>query len=375
MNTIRTIFSYLPYAAFLVAYFGFVRRAGFGKVAQVVWTIALLACLSKFICFDLIGGHIFYPEFPEKLVWLWNAAYSGAIILAVLSVLTFLWNGRAKRFLLPLVAWSLALCGLWNGVCAPAVRNVTLEFDNLPANLDGYRIAHVSDIHASCAARTWRTRRIVETVNAFDADAVCLTGDYADGDSSFAHPFIEPLSKLHAKDGVYAVTGNHEYYFDSEQWKPYFRRLGLHFLRGSCVFPRPGLAIGGVNVIRFYGHEKSMQYDINRDVPRAFASATNGEFRILLQHQPRGARGNVDKSHVDLQLSGHTHGGIMPVFATVVGRFNGGFTRGVYELGRSKLVVSTGAGQWAGFPLRFFTPSEILLITLHRSAHCGSANH
>jgi predicted MPP superfamily phosphohydrolase len=140
----------------------------------------------------------------------------------------------------------------------------------------------------------------------------------------------------------------------------------MRFLVNECVFPRPGLALGGVNdlIARSYR-------DVVPDVGRAFAAATNGEFRVLLQHRPERAEVNLRETGVDLQLSGHTHGGVAPVIRQFVSRHNAGFSRGIYRYGNSVLYVSPGAGQWAGFPVRFCNPSEITLITLARGAPDG----
>ena len=124
----------------------------------------------------------------------------------------------------------------------------------------------------------------------------------------------------------------------------------------------PALALGGVND---YG-EAERKRDVLANVGRAFASATNGEFRILLEHRPTHARTHLAANGIDLQLSGHTHGGIGPVVSSLVARLNGGFVRGLYRIGGGVLYVSPGTGQWAGFPMRFFNPSEITLIVLRR---------
>ena len=110
------------------------------------------------------------------------------------------------------------------------------------------------------------------------------------------------------------------------------------------------------------------------DVRQAFAAATNGEFRILLQHQPKEAAANIKEVGVDLQLSGHTHGGVAPIIRQLVSKHNSGYSRGIYRYGDSVLYVSPGVGQWAGFPIRFFNPSEIAVFRLvkHREGSRGN---
>ena len=303
-------------------------------------------------CEDICRG----PIIVGDDVWIGT----GAMILSALS-LVFFFRFRGRGIVLPVAAWLLAAWGIFNGIVPPEVKELELRFEGLPAELDGYRIVQISDLHASSAARAWRTRKVVELANARNPDLICLTGDYADGRVAAVREELAPLAGLRAKDGVWAVTGNHEGFGPFAEWQAWYDSWGIRFLSNECVFPRRGLALGGVDDFRL-----SMQRGMP-DVGTAFAAATNGEFRILLQHQPRNAHANIEGHGVRLQLSGHTHGGIMPGFRPIVRRHNAGFVRGLYELPHGVLYVNSGCGQWPGFPIRFFTPSEIVLVTLRRT--------
>lgn len=365
MDYIKILFTYVPYAVLALTAALFVFRLGVRWWGKALWLVWLLFCCSKFLAFRWLGRNVFVPDLPEGLIWFWNWAYSGAMILSVLVVVLF-WRFRRKGTILALAAWGLAAWGFWSGVNVPDVREFELAYADLPEELDGYRIAHLTDLHASSAARAWRTRRIVERTNALGADLICLTGDLADGDPSKYRAILEPLRELKARDGVWLVSGNHEWFRWQLGWLKLQQGWGLRFLANECVFPRRSLALGGVHD---FGVQQSADVRLRAaypDVGRTFAAATNGEFRVLLQHQPRSAHANLDGHGVRLQLSGHTHGGIMPVLSWLVGRSNAGFVRGVYRIGRSVLYVNPGCGQWSGFPMRFFDPSEIALITLRR---------
>lgn len=327
---------------------------------QARWMMVLLACGVKGIVYEQFGGDAMAPDLPEWLVWLWNWADDGMFFLVLFSLVWWVRKGRA--WILPILAWGLALFGQICGTIPPEVHEVEIRFPNLPASLDGCRIVQLTDLHCSSAARGWRTRAVVERVNALEADLVCLTGDYVDGKAVRLAKDVEPLKELKAKDGVWCIRGNHEYYKDRWAWRGWFESNGFRMLANTCVFPRPGLALGGVNddqSARRYG-------DVPADVGRAFAAATNGEFRILLEHRPVNAPVNFGKYGVDLQLSGHTHGGVAPLVDRLVANRNRGFVRGLYRDGGMALYVSPGCGQWVGFPMRFFNPSEITLITLRR---------
>jgi len=376
----RIFFNIAPFGFALAAMLFFVKTAEKKPRRQAVWAAVLLLCAAKFVCFQALGGDSFAPELPEKLIWAWNWAYSGMCILCGMSVVMLPLRPLARKLCaspkgrvvylvaIPLAAWGAAAAGVWNGIKVPEVVEMELEFENLPPSLDGYRIVHIADIHASAAARMWRTEAIVGRANALEADLVCLTGDFSDGLSADQAVNVRPLGALRARDGVFAVTGNHEYYFDISGWTAFYRSLGIRFLENSCVFPRPGLAVAGVP------DPACMQKMwLVPDPDRAFASATNGEFRVLLQHRPfvdyAQACGIAASEKCDLQLSGHTHGGVAPLMASLVKKFNGGMVRGVYKGADGRTVfVSSGAGQWAGFPIRFFDDPEIVLVTLRRAA-------
>jgi len=359
----QTLFTYMPFAFWLLTGLLFVRRLDLRLRHQARWMMALLLCFSKFMVFRELGGNVFSPNLPEALIWAWDWAYSGAVILMGLSAVCC-FRFRGKAWALPVLAWGLSAWGLWEGLRVPDVKQVELAFADLPASLDGYRIVHLSDIHCSSAARRWRTQAIVDAVNAQKPDLVCLTGDDVDGYAEVCADFLAPIGALRAKDGVFACTGNHAYYFDRLSWQMQFysRLKNIRFLENDCAFPHVGLAVAGVPDRT--GFER--QDDMAPDVRAAFAAATNGEFRVLLQHRPKGARDNVGEVGVNLQLSGHTHGGIAPFMRTIVARHNGGFVRGVYRIGKSLLYVNSGCGQWAGFPMRFLTPSEIAVLRLKK---------
>lgn len=351
--------------AYALTFVTFVLSLRATWVTKALWALVLLPAFGKFIGFSVLTGGVFEPDLPEVLLWVWDWYFSGALILCLLSVPLVFFRFGAKAWLLPALAWGLAAWGICGGIRVPGVREVELPYAGLPAALDGYRIVHLSDVHSSCAARRWRTQAIVERANALRPDLVCLTGDYADGAVRKAFPFVEPLDGLRAKDGVVACTGNHEYSFDYRGWKKAYGRLeNILFLDNACAFPRPQLAVAGVSDWKGWldGHLARRP-----DPKAAFASATNGEFRVLLQHRPTDARENVGLFGVDLQLSGHTHGGIAPVLREIVGLGNGGFSRGLYSIGRAYLHVSPGAGQWIGCALRFCNPPEITLLTLRRA--------
>ncbi len=359
----KTLFTYLPFAFALLAFLLFVLPCRVRTRAQAVWAMILLLCAAKFMCFDAFGGDAFAPELPEKFIWVWNWAYSGLCLLVPLAAPGLLLPRRIRLVLVPVLAWGFAAKGVFNGVKVPEVREVVFANGCVPEALDGYRIVQLSDLHVSSAARRRRTEAIVAKVNGLDADLVVVTGDIVDGSVAKRRRDVEPLKDLRARDGVLFCDGNHEHYFNWREWRAQYAKWNLKFLENEGVSPRPGLHVAGVTDPASARDGSSCP-----DLRRAFAAGTNGAFRLLLKHRPN----YFDPSEeVDLQLSGHTHGGIAPGLDWLVARHNDGFVKGFRprsgECGCFGTVyVSPGTGQWAGFPIRFFNDPEITVITLRR---------
>ena len=378
----KTIFQILPFLFALLLTGVFARAARLSVRAQAVWAAVFLACAAKFALFGALGGDVFNPELPEKFIWAWNWAYSGMCLLLALTLPWALACHLARRtrggeicraggrVALPVLAWTLAAVGLYNGIKIPEVVEVPIVSARLPPALEGYRILQLTDIHVSAAATRARTEALVARANAADADLVVCTGDIVDGLPCNQARNVEPLCDLRAKDGVLFCTGNHEYYSDWRGWRAQYDRWGLRFLHNEWVSPRPGFVVAGVDDPASIFNPSGESLGPFPSLNQALAGAPEGAFRLLLQHRPHvnfEVFGEVPEARFDLQLSGHTHGGVAPGLRALVKAFNSGCVRGLYtRADGSRLYVSPGAGQWAGFPVRFFNDPEITVFTLHR---------
>lgn len=354
------------------------RRAGFAASAL------LAAAFSKFALFAAAGGDAFNPDLPVPVILFSGWAYASAMMLTA-GASAFSCAGLCARLFrrpfgaaarrggtaaLALLAAGLSAWGVRAGFCQPSVRRVELSWRELPASFDGYRIVHLSDLHCSTVARRPRFERIVESVNSLDADLVAITGDFVDGLVPDRRDDLAPLARLRARDGVVGCTGNHERYWDWPGWRAELRGWGVSFPEetGVRVIARDGgsLAVGAIHDPAFGGPSVD---GFSPDASCAFDGAPDGAFRILLFHRPFTDAPRSAEADVRLQLSGHTHGGAMPGVSVLVARANEGRTRGVYSFGEGRyLHLSPGTGQWAGFPLRLFNPSEITEIVLRRAA-------
>ena len=263
---------------------------------------------------------------------------------------------------------------MYDGVRIPSVKRLKVTCAGLPERFAGYRIVHLSDLHCSSAARRGRFERIVQRVNALNPDLVAITGDFVDGTVADRKYDLAPLADIRAKDGVVACTGNHEAYWEWNLWRNEFAKWRIAFPEetGVRVIDKNGerLAIGGMQDPAF---ERLHGLDcFSPSAEKAFEGAPEGAFRIFLFHRPLTDMTGAEAANVRLQLSGHTHGGAMPGISMLVARKNEGRTRGLYEFGEgSKLHLSPGTGQWAGFPIRLFNPTEITEITLLPPSESG----
>ncbi len=254
---------------------------------------------------------------------------------------------------------GLVAVGAANALGPPDMLHVLVRLRRLDPAFNGYRIAVVSDIHLGPLAGRAHTERIVRMINGAAPDLVAIVGDVVDGTVEELGLAVEPLQDLASRDGAFFVTGNHEYILqDPSSWLRELERLGVQPLRNENTLVRRGAAafdLAGVNDIA--GGEVSDPPDFDR----ALLGRDSSRPTILLAHQPvlvseAAARG------VDLQLSGHTHGGQMWPFHYIV-RLAQPSLAGLSTVDNTQLYVTRGAGFW-GPPVRIGAPPDITVLSL-----------
>ncbi|MEU8747239.1 metallophosphoesterase [Streptomyces parvulus] len=241
--------------------------------------------------------------------------------------------------------------GVLNG---PSVKRVTVPLAKLPRAAHGYRIAVVSDIHLGPVLGRGFARKVVDTINSTQPDLIAVVGDLVDGSVKDLGPAAAPLAGLKARDGAYFVTGNHEYFSGAEQWVAEVRRLGLLPLENARTELRH-FDLAGVNDVA--GEDEGQ----GPDYAKALGDRDRARACVLLAHQPVQIHDAVDHG-VDLQLSGHTHGGQLWPGNLVAGAANPTLA-GLERYGDTQLYVSRGAGAW-GPPTRVGAESDITVIEL-----------
>lgn len=246
---------------------------------------------------------------------------------------------------------------------AHEIVEVQIKLAKLPKELDGYSIVQLSDLHVGPTIDRDFVQLVVDEANALTPDLVVLTGDIVDGKvAQFKHE-AAPLAKLKPRDGVYGVTGNHEYYWGADPWLAELTALGVRYLRNQRVTIGEGSAsfdLAGVD-----DHDSHRYRGHGEDLDRATSGRDLERALVLLAHQPRQVR-RAHRYGVDLQLSGHTHGGQIWPWHYAVRIQQGGLLAGRYQFADTQLYVTRGCGYW-GPRIRVLAPLEITRVILRRA--------
>jgi predicted MPP superfamily phosphohydrolase len=258
-----------------------------------------------------------------------------------------------------IVALLLSAVACVQGRRGAVVTGHEVRLAGLPIERDGFVLIAISDLHLGTMIGEVWLRRLIARVNELKPDAVAIVGDLVDSEVGPLEPLLPALRMLRAPMGVWAVTGNHEYYAGLDRSVALLKGAGYTVLRDSAVAITPGVVIAGVDDLgtrrRFGQSEGGMEQATANRPPRAV---------VLLSHSPVQAE-KAASLGVGLMLSGHTHHGQIWPFNYLV-RLSTPFVGGRYEVGGMTIVVGRGTGTW-GPRMRLWRRSEILRITL-RSA-------
>ncbi len=252
--------------------------------------------------------------------------------------------------------------GIYEARRQATLVEISVPLPGLPQEFDGYRIAQITDIHVGPTIKRDYIEMVVDEVNRLDADMIAFTGDLVDGSVPGLRDEVAPLRDLHAPDGMYFVTGNHEYYSGAMPWIEEVERIGFTVLMNEHRILRKGpagIVLAGVtdyHAGRFLENHAS-------DPAAAIAGAPEGLVRILLAHQPRSIHA-ASREKYALQISGHTHGG-QYLYGNLLVAMTQPYLKGLHLHDETWIYVSSGTGYW-GPPLRLGVPSEITVITLKK---------
>ncbi|HMI90184.1 MAG TPA: metallophosphoesterase [Polyangiales bacterium] len=334
----------------------------------------LLLALAASIFVNPTVDRYFGPKAARPIAWVayvWmGSAFYLLLALWTSDLLLFaaglssLAVERTRALVVLAVTTCVVVLGMFGALRPAAIKRVALALPGWPRALDGYRVLQISDIHIGSLLQRRYAARLVAQCNAERPDLLAITGDLVDGSAEKLREQTAPFGDLRARDGVYFITGNHEYFSGDAPWVRRVAELGIRVLRNERIAiarDGAGFELAGVDD---YGSHRRAPNGPGFDLDATLAGWQPSTPLILLSHDPRAfdlarARG------VQLQLSGHTHDGQMWPFRYLV-RLQTRYLAGTYRDGASILYVSRGTGFW-GPPLRVLAPAEITELTL-RSA-------
>jgi predicted MPP superfamily phosphohydrolase len=263
---------------------------------------------------------------------------------------------RAVASVAGIGALLLGVGGAISVAARTAIKHVPIRLAKLAKEHQGFTIVQVTDLHVGPTIGKEFVEEVVRQVNELRADVVVITGDLVDGSVADLSAHVAPLGKLQAKHGVFFVTGNHEYYSGVDEWLAYLGKLGIRVLRNEHV---------DLGAIHLAGVDDSGAHQFGNghgeDIPKAVLGRAPHKPVVLLAHQPRAIDAAADNG-VDLQLSGHTHGGQIIPWNFFV-RLQQPYVAGLVQHRSAQLYVSCGTGYW-GPPMRVGVPAEITRIEL-----------
>ena len=282
-----------------------------------------------------------------------------------------------------LVGRKIALClsagailfffyGMTIGFHRLSIKEEVFESEDIPAAFDGYRIVQLSDLHLGTYSKgSDFVTRIIDSTLALKPDLIVFTGDMVNTDAAEMLPFMDDLKRLTAPDGVFSITGNHDYGFDKAAVDQAFGQIKeLEESAGMQLLANGHVALArGADTLYLAGVENtSKNFFISRgDLSKALEGIPEGTFKILLTHDPKHWRAEVlPNSDVQLTLSGHTHAMQLKIFglspAALMFKEWGG--KYLSEDGKRMLNVSEGIG--GILPFRVGADPQIVLITLKK---------
>ena len=378
MSRFRKILLAITTAAhvpFVVAAAELSRRVGVSPL--LAWCVGLVLGLAGVTLFFGRAHHLAEDwHRPWWHTWLvdlpyfchWSACIYGivpSIVYVVLEPLVDLARGAplgpSPGFFLWCYATGLVICTYgctvrrWFFV----TRHVDVAVRGLDARFDGYTIAQLSDLHIGAFHPLWWGKRWARAANAAAADLVVVTGDMVTSGVAFHEDIAELIGELRAKDGVYVIMGNHDYFGEGEPLVSLLRGRDVQVLRNQGVtFERDGARLFLAGIDDTWTKRANLEL--------ALAERPAGVPTVLLAHDPERFGSAVERK-VDVVLSGHTHGGqvALPFLGRLVNasKLAHEFHIGIYRRGDSTLYVHGGLGT-TGPPIRLGVAPSIALIRL-----------
>lgn len=317
----------------------------------------------------------------EFIMFLWIGVAFIALVLSLITapinlVLQYKQIDTLYVWYFLVIATSLlSVYAIFNALKEPSIFRVTLPVkQNFPKEIEKLKIAVLSDIHISGLIGKKRVQKITNIVNSLDVDVVCVTGDVMDGSVEQLYTQLEPFKALKAKKSIVYITGNHEFYSGPNQWKEFFKNTFdwnvLSNISHVIPFENFHLNIFGIedrHWLKYVHMSPHKDERLERSIEHFKQNLKDEQkfsYNVLLAHQPKDWKQFIQFPWINLQISGHTHGGgqIWPLQYIV--KRDQKYYAGLYRISQTNqhIYVNRGTGFW-GPPMRLGTASEITLIT------------
>ena len=256
----------------------------------------------------------------------------------------------------------LSIYSVWHALQEPSIKKINLETNQLLKEKTPLKIVHLSDFHIGQGFDGKSLSTIIKKTNELQPDLVLITGDLIDKSPAELSNEMIKLKNIKSQYGTYIVFGNHEYYHQANAWKNFFDEINIPVLfneNKTIMHENQPIILAGTDFGFTYREERADDL-----LKKTFKNTNPNQLKILMAHHPAVYK-KTEPYNVFLQLSGHTHGGMIFPVDIIVKISNKGFLRGLYQKRKnSYLYVSNGTGLWGGFPARLGTSNEITLITL-----------
>jgi predicted MPP superfamily phosphohydrolase len=309
--------------AYLYLLWRFVLLLPLSRLGRALVGVGLLLASKHHLLTQLAFGSMFSPEVPSFIIILAGWAFATFLFL-FLSVLLLdvVWislaaarlrsaaivGGVRLRCACAIAVAALSAVGVTQAIQVPGVRRVELRIVSLPPEMEGFRVIQLTDMHISRLFQANWASQVVGRANALNPDLILVTGDLIDGTTEVRRADVAPLGRLRAAHGVITIPGNHEYYFNGTKWIQELQGLGMRVLVNQHAVVRVG---GAGLVVAGLADEAALRFGMDGpDLQAALRGAPAGAPTILLSHRPSGAQAHA-QAGVDVQLSGHTHGGMV----------------------------------------------------------------
>jgi uncharacterized protein len=342
--------------------------------------LLLIAALGTTLLLQPVGERTLRPPLARLISWpasLWMGF--AFLLLTLLMASDLMWTllgattlasatsgaastaaARGRALGVTSIALVAGFVGIRAALRAPRVRRVEVRLTRWPAQLDGFRVVQISDIHIGPILDRRFAAHVVGRCNELAPDLIAVTGDLVDGSLRRIGDEVAPFAVLRAPHGVFFVTGNHDHYSGADQWVGRAEALGIRVLRNQRV--RLGAGAAAFDLAGVEDHHAHLVSDTHReDLPGALHGRDPSRPVILLAHDPATFH-EAARLGVDLQLSGHTHGGQIWPFGYLV-RLSTPYVAGLYRKNGSQLYVSCGTGFW-GPAMRLGAAAEITELVI-----------